>query len=301
MLRSSYARAFSLFAMGAPLAGLAIVGCSSSSAPPSISKPAATSVASNPEKPTKAAEEVHGHIAGTHGGSIISLGRDSYHIEAIVEKGGGVRLYTLGNDESRVLAIESQDLVAYVKSQGQTDSAPIPIKPQPQPGDQTGKASLFVGVLPEDAVGKTVEITIPSITIGGERFRASFTNEATQHVEEPMPDAATDDAARALYLTPGGLYTGEDIAANGNVTAAQKFKGFQASHDLKPKIGDKICPVTLTKANPQCSWIIGGKTYEFCCPPCVDEFVALAKSDPAAIKGPQEYVKTATTSTSEAK
>ncbi len=47
----------------------------------------------------------------------------------------------------------------------------------------------------------------------------------------------------------------------------------------------------MTKANPKFAWIIGGKTYEFCCPPCVDEFVALAKSNPELINPPEFYVK----------
>ena len=49
--------------------------------------------------------------------------------------------------------------------------------------------------------------------------------------------------------------------------------------------------MTLTKANPKCSWIVGGKNYEFCCPPCVDEFVKLAKSNPEKVKQPDQYVK----------
>jgi YHS domain-containing protein len=99
------------------------------------------------------------------------------------------------------------------------------------------------------------------------------------------------DEERKLYLTAGGLYTTEDIKANGTTTASEKFKGFKASHDIKPKVGDRICPITLTKSNTKCTWIIGGKKYEFCCPPCVEEFVKLAKEDPKAIKAPEEYIK----------
>jgi YHS domain-containing protein len=111
------------------------------------------------------------------------------------------------------------------------------------------------------------------------------------HEGEGMPAVMADDEARALYLTPGGIYTEADIAANGNQTGNQKFRGFVPKHDLKPKVGDKICPITLTKANPQCSWIVGGKTYEFCCPPCVEEFVKLAKEQPEEVKEPADYVK----------
>ncbi len=105
------------------------------------------------------------------------------------------------------------------------------------------------------------------------------------------PTKVVDDDEKTLYLTPGGKYTEADITANGGVTASQKFKGFKAAHDLKPAAGDQICPVTLTRANPKVSWVIGGKTYEFCCPPCVDEFVALAKEKPDEINDPASYVK----------
>ena len=106
-----------------------------------------------------------------------------------------------------------------------------------------------------------------------------------------MPTKVFNEEERNFYLTPGGKYTAEDIKANGNVTAAEKFRGFQASHDLKPQPGERICPVTLTKANPKCTWIVGGKAYLFCCPPCVDEFVKLAKEKPNDVKDPESYVK----------
>ena len=106
-----------------------------------------------------------------------------------------------------------------------------------------------------------------------------------------MTSAPGEGEEEQLYLSPGGKYTVADIVANGRVTASQKFANFSPKHDLRPKQGEKICPVTLTKANPQCSWIVGGKTYQFCCPPCVEEFVKLAKDDPAEIKEPDDYVK----------
>ncbi len=88
---------------------------------------------------------------------IVSLGRDSYHVEAIVTNKGEVRLHTLANDETRVLDIESQTLTAFVKPSGGSDASSLEIKPQRQPGDAEGKASLFVGQLPAELVGKSVE------------------------------------------------------------------------------------------------------------------------------------------------
>ncbi len=108
--------------------------------------------------------------------------------------------------------------------------------------------------------------------------------------ESQMPEKVVDSAEDQLYLTAGGLYTIEDIVANGNQTASQRFKSFQAKHDFKPKAGDAICPITQKKANPACGWTIGGNEYLFCCPPCIDEFLMMAKSDPTDIKIPSHYV-----------
>jgi len=109
--------------------------------------------------------------------------------------------------------------------------------------------------------------------------------------DDGMPDGLEDAQARELYLKPGGMYTEADINANGSVTADAKFKGVMSKHDFKPKAGDTICPITLTKVNPKFAWVIGGKTYQFCCPPCIDEFVLLAKESPAEIRDPSFYVK----------
>lgn len=108
---------------------------------------------------------------------------------------------------------------------------------------------------------------------------------------DDMPAGVDADEERALYLTPGGIYTEADIKANGSVTASEKFKGKMAKHDMKPKAGDKICPITMTKANPKFTWVIGGKAYEFCCPPCIDEYVLLAKTSPKEVLDPSEYIK----------
>jgi hypothetical protein len=273
-----------------------VLGCSPSDAPVSSTTPPVTAnlPPSDVGAATNTDDPEHGHEKGSHGGIIVSLGRDSYHIEAIIAQGGELRLYTLGNDESRVIEVVAQKLSGFAKHASGGESMPLEIVPQPQPGDTEGKTSLFVAQLPSTLVGQSIEVTIPSITIGEERFRLGFSTEAeahNAHADPAMPAKATDDAERELYLTPGGIYTQSDIEANGKVTASQRFVNFESKHDLKPKKGDKICPVTLTKANPECTWIVGGKSYEFCCPPCVDEFVSLAKTKPEEIKAPEAYIK----------
>lgn len=299
MLRTSFV-AVSLVLVGA--LSLLVAGCGQKSAPtaPSVqvaSQASAPSISpgdSSNDTPSKVApnEDVeHGHKPGEHGGIIISLGRDSYHVEALFEEGDVLRLYMLGQDETRVQEVAEQELVAYVKPEGGTKSVSFKIKPARQSDDSPGKTSQFMGQLPGTLGDQTVDVTIPSIRIGGERFRLGFTSASETHASDLMPEKVSNDAERELYLKPGGLYTEADIEANGKVTASEKFRGFRAAHDLRPKSGDKICPVTLTKANAAVSWIVGGKSYEFCCPPCVDEFVALAKENPEDVREPGEYVK----------
>jgi len=281
---------------------VALVGCSNGSTASSDgatanaerSDSAVTLAATTPSSADDVEE--HAHVPGAHGGIIVSLGRDSYHVEAVFEKGGLLHLYTLGSDETRIQEVDAQELTGYVKASDSNESVSFAIKPQPQPGDASGKTSLFVAQLPDELAGRNLDVTVPSIRIAGERFRLGFTSAPQAHdeqAEDIMPDKVADEAERELYLTPGGIYTQADIEANGNMTASQRFKGFMAKHDMHPKPGDKICPVTMTKANPTCSWIVGGKKYEFCCPPCVDEFVSWAKNEETIkdVKDPEFYVK----------
>ena len=279
-------RTFSLFAV--VFAGLTIAlvaGCGKAD------KDSPSSPEKKQDTPPPAAEKggEHGHKPGSHGGTIVEIGRDNYHAEAVFGKNGAVRVYLLGKDEARVEEVEVQTLTAYVKPEGGTEAVEFALKAAPRTDDSAGKTSQFLGNLPPELWGKRVEVTVPSIKIAGARFRFAFATPAS-HAEE-MPAKVADEEEKKLYLTPGGMYTEADIKANGNQTASEKFKGQMAAHDRKPKRGDKICPITRTKANPKFTWIVGGKTYEFCCPPCVDEFVKAAKESPDEIKEPGSYVK----------
>jgi hypothetical protein len=276
----------------AALAFVVVAGCENGQNAPPPNGQARGTEAKAPEapraEPPKDAE--HAHKAGSHGGNVVEIGRDNYHAEAVFEKGGTVRLHLLGKDEARVQEAEAQTLTAYAKPEGGTEATAVTLRPVPQPGDAEGQASQFVGVLPKELTGRQVEVTVPSIRINGERFRFAFASAAAAH-EEDMPTKVAEEEERQLYLTAGGKYTEADIKANGGVTASEKFKGVMSSHDMKPRPGDRICPVTRTKANPKFSWVVGGKTYEFCCPPCVDEFVKTAKEQPDQVQEPEDYVK----------
>lgn len=276
--------------------GIGLVGCESKSE--HISTEAAAKRSTVAAMPSPAATiavqavatEEHPHKAGANGGIIVPIGRDSYHAEAVFGRQGRLQLYMLGKDEGRVQEVEQQTLTAYVKPEGIAETVSFTLQPDSQEGDAKEKTSRFQGTLPEPLWGQRVEVTIPNIRIQGERFRLGFPSVSAAHAADAVPILG-DEESRKLFLTPGGKYTAADIVANGNQTGNQKFRGFVPTHDLKPKVGDKICPVTLTKANPKCSWIVDGKTYEFCCPPCVEEFVKLAKEQPTEIKDPTEYVK----------
>jgi len=286
-------RSFRILAFAVPaiaIAGIGLVGCN---------KPIANQTAemsevktATPAVTTNVGDEEHPHIPGTHGGIIIPIGSDSYHAEAVIEKDGTFRLLMLGADETRIQEVDVQAVKAYVKAAGESDATPIEMKATPQDGDTNGKTSQFVGKLPEAAVGGAVDVTIPNLRIGGERFRVGFTTAVEQH-DSGMPAAVTGFEEQKLYFTPGGKYTQADIEANGKLSAGDKFRGFMSKHDMKPKPGDFICPVTFTKANPKVQWIVGGKKYLFCCPPCVDEFVRMAKEEPNEVKEPEDYIQQA--------
>ena len=256
----------------------------------SLPVPSTTAPVTTDSNDKKVTEEVHPHKPGSHGGIIIPIGSDSYHAEAVIEKGGDFRLMMLGKDESRIQEVDVQPVKAYVKAVGDPDATPIEMAAVPQDGDAPDMTSQFVGQLPESLRGRQLDVTIPNLRIAGERFRIGFTTVTENHADE-MPANLPADEEQTLYLTAAGKYTEADITANGNMTASQKFKGVASSHDMFPKKGDRICPITLTKANPSFTWVIGGKPYQFCCPPCVDEFVKLAKEQPDEIKDPDSYIK----------
>ena len=238
----------------------------------------------------KPADEVHPHVPGAHGGIVIPIGSDSYHAEAVIEKDGQFRLLMLGADETRIQEVDVQVVKAYIKAAGETDATPIEMKVVPQDGDASGKTSQFVGQLPESAIGKAIDVTIPNLRIGTERFRVGFTTAVQQH-DNGMPAAVTGTEEQKLYFTPGGKYTQADIDANGKLSAGAKFRGFMSKHDMSPNPGDIICPVTFTKANPKIEWQVDGKKYLFCCPPCVDEFVRMAKEEPDSLKPPVDFIQ----------
>lgn len=232
----------------------------------------------------------HDHPPGAHGGTIVPLGADSYHAEALLEGDGTLRLFMLGKDESRVQEVDVQSIKGFAKQEGFAEAKNLEFKPEPQEGDSSGKTSQFTAKIPTELIGKPIRITIPNLAIAGERFRVSFELHA-DHAHQEMGQAVEPSEEQALYLTPGGKYTAADIEANGKTIPSIKFKGIRSNHDDKPVPGDKICPISKTKANDQFAWVIDGKSYTFCCPPCIDEFLRSAKEQPDSLPSPESLIK----------
>jgi hypothetical protein len=239
----------------------------------------------------EAADKDHLHRPAPHGGIIASVGDDDghYHVEALVDRGHTLKLYTYGEDADEVLEVEHQVFTVQAKPEGDAEPTPLVLMPMPQASDGEGKTSRFFGKLPAALRGKPLTVHVPGIDLAGRRFQLDFTATSPKEHGHGLPDGGDEEAK--LLMSPGGKYTDADIQANGRLTASRRYQGLPVSHDAKPRPGDKLCPVSLTRANREFTWVVGGKTYPFCCPPCVEEFVRRAKEAPEDIKDPEVYVK----------
>ena len=245
-----------------------------------------------PDTTTKPTTGHDGHEARSqHGGLIVEIGDSVAHAEAVFEADGTVRLYLLGRDAKMVLEIDAKPLEAFATPEGSTSATKLVFEPSAQSGDAAGKSSVFVGKLPAAMADQPVVLNLPNVHVGNDRYRVSFRKTKGDGGHDNMPAKRPDSEADLLFSKPGGLYTEADIKANGTKPPGEKYKGIKSKHDAEAKPGDKICPISETLANPQFTWVIGGKTYEFCCTPCIEEFVALAKEKPQSVKQPEAYRK----------
>jgi hypothetical protein len=236
----------------------------------------------------KATDEQHVHRRAPHGGVIASADDDKghYHVEALADRGHTLKLYTYAEDLEEVLEVEHQILTAQVKCEGGAKTTPVVLMPMPQPRDTDGRTSRFFGKLPQELRGKSLTVHVPGIDLSGRRMiQLDFAVASPE-----MHGLADDEQEQKLLLSAGGKYTEADIRANGGMTASRKYKGFEANHEIRLRLGERLCPISLTKANRQFTWVVSGKTYVFCCPPCVEEFVRRVKQEPQEIRDPERYV-----------
>jgi hypothetical protein len=231
-----------------------------------------------------------------HAPNIQSAG--NYHIEAQLDPSGALTLYIYGQREKQLAPLDTAGLEtglevwAICEGEGRIS---LPMRARPYPTDPTGTASRFVGRFARrpDQIRVGLSLTVP---IDGRTYRVQWRPEdispgPSGDGAAAMPVAASSDEAQRLFLTPGGVYTPADIAANGRMTATQKYGDQMSSHNPHPAPGDRICPITDTLANPRFAWTVGGKIYLFCCPPCIEEFVRKAKTAPGTIRAPEAYIQ----------
>jgi hypothetical protein len=230
----------------------------------------------------------HVHHPAPHGGVIASAGDEEghYHVEALADRGHTIKFYTYGENLDDVLEVEHQIVTAQVKREGDAETTPVVLMPMPQPLDADGNTSRFFCKLPKKLRGKPLTVHVPGIDFAGRRFPLDFTVASPE-----MHGSGDEEQEENVLLFAGGKYTDADIRANGGMTASHKYKVFEVNHDDKPRRGERLCPISRTKANQQLAWVIGGKSYVFCCPPCIQEFVRQAKQEPREIKDPESYVK----------
>ena len=220
-----------------------------------------------------------------------------FHVEAQLNYEGTLVLYIYGAKEKQLFPLPVSTLdfgmeaTAIISGEG---SEPLSLTARPVATDPPGQTSRFMGSIGRSINSMQVGLSL-TLPIENRTYRLQWRPEhlipGAQLPDASMPQAVGSDEAQKLFLTPGGLYTDADIAANGRQTATQKYGSQMSQHNAHPKQGDRICPITDTAANPKFAWIVGGKTYTFCCPPCIEEFVKRAKEKPAAIKAPQSYIK----------
>lgn len=226
----------------------------------------------------------------------------NFHVEAQLDRTGTVLFYIYGTTEKEMLPIPTMEAEAGMEAQAVLvgeDSMTISLKPKPFSTDPKYHSSRFVGRFARRLDQQEVGLNL-SVPIEGRTYRLQWRPENLRmgmlraaHSETVMPQAASMDEAQKLFLTPGGLYTSADIAANDATTAAEKYKGLMAQHNMSPAPGSPICPITETASDKRFKWIVGGKDYLFCCPPCIEEFVKRAKVRPESVNPPDSYVQPA--------
>src|SRR5581483_2233449 len=127
-------------------------------------------------------QQDHEHPAGPHGGAVVAVGRENrFHAEAVFERGGRVRVYTYGEDETQAFPIDARPVPATVRRPSDPTEFGVLLSPEPQPGDPPGQASRFVGRLPQELDSGRVELVVPAMNFGGERHWFSVMSEGEWH------------------------------------------------------------------------------------------------------------------------
>lgn len=239
-------------------------------------------------QPPTPAPESHGHPPGPHGGAVVAIDRDNrFHAEAASDGAGAVRLYLFGRDLTEVRPVVARTVCAAVRGHDGEGDYALMLRPEPQGTDPPGTASRFAGRLSPSLWRGHLKLMVWSLPVEGERFR--FEIELSHSPPEEAAVARAEADETALYAAAKGKYLTDDVRANGTVPASRKYRGERPTHDDRPAPGERVCPVSRARVDARFVWVIGGKEYHFCCPPCIDEFVATAKERPDDVREPDDY------------
>lgn len=238
--------------------------------------------------PTPPADS-HGHPPAPHAGQVITFkaGSAHYHVEFVVEPTGMVRVYPLDESATQPLPVEAQPLVLSVQSSAAGEPTPLMLRPVVGT-EPNGTTTQFVGRLPARVVSGRLTVRFTEFRVNGERYRFEFVWDSP--IGENAFREAFREEQRRIFLSAGGKYLDSDIRDNGGVSADANFAALAPTHNHAPKPGDRVCPVSGFKADSSITWVVGRERYAFCCQPCIDEFVLLAKEKPDDVRPAASYV-----------
>jgi hypothetical protein len=255
-------------------------------------KPAGSAKEDKPV-PSHSDKQVHEHQGGgSHQGVLVEWGKDEYHAEFVVDHSEQeATVYVLDGEAKKAPSIKPDKISDMVLNISNL-VPPLSVELKYDAKRSNNNGIVFTATHKQLGIIKEYKGSI-SAMINGKPYAGDFEDKAHggKEAHTGMPAGVVGDREKKLYLEPGGLYTEEDIKANGTTVPSERFKDAVWAHDEDLKTGDKVCPVTANKAEAECSWIVGGKKYEFCCPPCLDKFMMWAKTKPEKVKDPGDYVK----------
>ena len=112
---------------------------------------------------------------GPHGGELVELGKEAFHIE-MMHGTGAVALYVLDGSATQAVAIEAEILTVSLKHDGEVKSFELPADPQPE--DETGKSSRFTSTEAEmDRWMKNGAEGAVILQINGKSFTGKITHD----------------------------------------------------------------------------------------------------------------------------
>ncbi len=133
----------------------------------------------DPPKPVGEKPSEHEHAEkGPHGGALIELGDETYHVELVHDdRAGEVTFYVLDSTAKKAVPIDAADVTVNLKLAGGPKQFKVASKADP--ADPTGKSSRFFSADKElaeglDAEGADAQLVL---TIDGKQFRGAIAHE----------------------------------------------------------------------------------------------------------------------------